>query len=215
MTSRTGELLTILDELDILISTARTMPMSALVIVHREEALDLIERARAAVPTSVREAQSVLDEATDRVAQGQAEAERIVRRAQDEAEQLIASENVVRNATQRADLIVEAAEAQAAQLRAGADDYCDKVLAGLESELARVGDQVRAGREVLASRIGETAAPQAQPAVVEEPRRRAVWSVDPLRHPLSRPGRPRGRRDAVHSVPQAPATRQDVPQEDT
>ena len=85
------------------------------------EALDLIERARAAVPTSVREAQSVLDEATDRVAQGQAEAERIVRRAQDEAEQLIASENVVRNATQRADLIVEAAEAQAAQLRAGAD----------------------------------------------------------------------------------------------
>ena len=168
MTSRTGELLTILDELDILISTARTMPMSALVIVHREEALDLIEQARAAVPTSVREAQSVLDEATDRVAQGQAE-----------AEQLIASENVVRNATQRADLIVEAAEAQAAQLRAGADDYCDKVLAGLESELARVGDQVRAGREVLASRIGETAAPQAQPAVVEEPRRRAVWSVDP------------------------------------
>ena len=179
MPSRTGELLTILDELDILISTARTMPMSALVIVHREEALDLIERARAAVPTSVREAQRVLDEATDRVAQGQAEAERIVRRAQDEAEQLIASENVVRNATQRADLIVEAAEAQAAQLRAGADDYCDKVLAGLESELARVGDQVRAGREVLASRIGETAAPQAQPAVVEEPRRRAVWSVDP------------------------------------
>ena len=124
------------------------------------------------------EQERVLQEA--RVAK--ARNDRIANEAEATSKKAIAEANrdlEVAKAALKKEMDTAAAEAQAAQLRAGADDYCDKVLAGLESELARVGDQVRAGREVLASRIGETAAPQAQPAVVEEPRRRAVWSVDP------------------------------------
>ena len=47
------DLLRILDELDELIVNARSMPMSASVIVNREAAQQLIDRARDAVPTAV------------------------------------------------------------------------------------------------------------------------------------------------------------------
>lgn len=47
----TGEsLLTILEELAGLIANARTMPMSASVLVNKAEALDLLDAARAVLP---------------------------------------------------------------------------------------------------------------------------------------------------------------------
>ena len=95
----------------------------------------------------------------------------------------MAGENIVRMANDRADAIISTAEDKAASLRHGADEYSDRALAALESEVAKIAEQVRAGREVLAVRLeswegGSTG--QAAVGEVEEPvRRRAGWSVDP------------------------------------
>ena len=145
------DLLRILDELDELISNARSMPMSASAIVNRENALHLIDRARDAVPTAVRRAEKIVSDA-----------------------------DIVRMANDRADSIVAAAEDKAASLRHGADEYSDRTLASLEAEVAKVAEQIRAGREVLAGRLGDGAG---QPVEIQEPvRRRSGWSVDPSAH---------------------------------
>ncbi|MHA6562592.1 hypothetical protein ACX3UL_02190, partial [Actinomyces urogenitalis] len=182
------DLLAILSELDSLISGSRTMPMSASAIVNREEALDLIDRARRAVPRAVHRAEDIVADADAVAAQGRKESERLIRHAHEEAERLVSSENVVRQANDRADAIIAAAEERAAQLRHGADDYCDRTLASLEIELGRIGEQVRAGREVLAGRLESRASTGYGPGHTEaerpEPSRRSLrssasWSVDP------------------------------------
>jgi len=178
------DLLRILDELDTLIAGARSMPMSASAIVNREEVLDLIERARQAVPTAVHRAEDIVADAGAVLAKGREESERIIMRAQEEADRLVAGETVVRLANERADAIIAAAEERASSLRNGADDYCDRTLATLEIELGKVTDQVRAGREVLAGRIAEAEESRHRLRSAESlaegmARRRAGWSVDP------------------------------------
>ena len=171
------DLLHILDELDELIANARSMPMSASVIVNREAAQHLIERARHAVPSAVHRAEKIVADADAVLAEGRAESERLVQYAQEESERLVAGENIVRMANDRADSIVAAAEDKAASLRHGADEYSDRALASLETEIANIAEQIRAGREVLADRLGGGAD---QSVEVQEPvRRRSGWSVDP------------------------------------
>lgn len=178
------DLLRILDEIDTLIAGARSMPMSASVIVNREEVLDLIERARQAVPTAVHRAEEIVADAGAVLAKGREESERIIMHAQEEADRLIAGETVVRLANERADAIIAAAEERASSLRNGADDYCDRTLATLENELSKVTDQIRAGREVLAGRLAEAEESRHRSRSAESlaegmARRRAGWSVDP------------------------------------
>lgn len=176
------DLLRILDELDSLVMSARSMPMSASVIVNREDALDLIERARDAVPRAVRRAEEIVADADAVLAQGRSESERIVHHAQEEADRLIAGENVVRLANERADEIVSTAEDQAQALRRGADEYCDRSLATLEAELDKIAEQISAGRQVLAERLSQEEAEEdrAQAPTRHEPGRRlSGWSVDP------------------------------------
>lgn len=174
------DLLLILDQLDELIATARSMPMSSSAILNRDEALGLIDRARQAVPTALRRAEQIVADADAVLAQGREESERIIQHAHEEAERLIAGENIVHQANDRADAIVAAAEEHAAQLRNGADDYCDRSLATLGGEIDRLSEQVRAGREVLAQRMEHRSASSAEESAQGGfPRRWAGWSVDP------------------------------------
>lgn len=147
------DLLRILDELDELLTTARAMPMSASAIVNRDEVLALVDRAREAVPRAVHRAEGIVADADEVLAQGRNEAERLVLRAHEEAERLVSAENVVQLANERADEIVTTAERRASELRHGADDYSDRALSGLEEEINRLGDQIRAGRDALAARL--------------------------------------------------------------
>lgn len=175
------DLLRILDELDELVSTARSLPMSSSAIVSRQEALDLIDRARQAVPTAVHRAEEIVADADAVLAQGREESRRILDHAQEEAERLVAGENIVRMANDRADAIISTAEERAARLRHGADDYSDRSLAALQTEIDKLAEQVQAGRDALAARLESVAddAADAEREQQEANRHFAGWSVDP------------------------------------
>ncbi|MDO4899536.1 ATPase [Actinomyces sp.] len=176
------DLLRILDELDELVSSARSLPMSTSAIVPREDARELIDRARQAVPTAVRRAEEIVADADAVLAQGREESQRILTHAQEQAERLVAGENIVRMANDRADAIISTAEERAERLRHGADDYSDRSLAALQTEIDRLAEQVRAGREALAERLKAGAAEDnldAERERQEAARHFAGWSVDP------------------------------------
>ena len=61
----------------------------------------------------------------------------------------------------------------------GADEYSDRSLAFLEAEINRLAEQVRAGREVLAGRLGGAQQGEERERAQEPSRRFAGWSVDP------------------------------------
>jgi F0F1-type ATP synthase membrane subunit b/b' len=145
----------LLDALTDIVERARAMPMSSSVLVNRNEALDLIDELREALPTQLTRADEVLSDA-DHVLEGaQAEAEDIIRTARERAAQLVDEQQVVLQAEARARETVAEAEATAAKLRREADDYCDRRLAEFEIDLGKIITQVQAGRAKLADRLGE------------------------------------------------------------
>ncbi|SDS36221.1 hypothetical protein [Paraoerskovia marina] len=142
----------LLDELVTMVENARTMPMSSSVLVHRGEALGLIDEIRDGLPDEIERADETLKEAEQALADANRDAEDIVRTARARAIELVQAEQVVVQARSQAHEIVEEAEATAAELRADADDYCDRRLADFEIDLGKILSQVQAGRARLAQR---------------------------------------------------------------
>lgn len=179
-----ASLLAILDELRELVSGARSMPMSASVIVNRAEALALVDSARSVVPSEIIDADAVLGEADSVLARARAQADQVLADAEARATHLASKENVVALAEERAAQIVGEAEVQAATLRADANDYCDRQLAQFEIDLDAVTTQVRAGRERLAARAQED---RDQADRLQADLTRSVTARD-HRDPAQRPG---------------------------
>lgn len=153
----TGEsLLTILEELAGLIANARTMPMSASVLVNKAEALDLLDAARAVLPAQIEEADEIVAGAKDLVQRANEKAAATTREAEAHARRLVEKESLVEAAKVRAAEIIAEAEEEAARLADDANDYCDRQLAQLEIELGQIGKQVAAGRTVIRARLVDT-----------------------------------------------------------
>lgn len=146
-----------LDALDEMISRARSMPMSASVLVNKAEALDLIDQMREIMPQQLSQADEVLTEADESLAKAYGQAEAILATARNRATQLVAEQQVVLQAQARAREIVEKSEQDSAVLRTEADDYCDRRLAEFEIDLGKVVTQVQAGRAKLAGRLSDAA----------------------------------------------------------
>ena len=120
-------LVAILDELADLVASARSMPMSASVLVNRAEAMELIESAKSVLPSQITRAQGVVADADAVLGRARLEASELVERAQERAEELVSAESVVAQAQARAEEIVADAQASADKLAREADDYCPRL----------------------------------------------------------------------------------------
>jgi len=128
------------------------MPMSASAVVNRGELLGLIDEISGALEAAFVESQQVVGERETVVAEGRAEAARIVADGQRERDKLISDTDVYRVARREAERLVDRAQAEAEALRAETDDYVDAKLANFEITLERTTEAVKRGRERLAGR---------------------------------------------------------------
>jgi F0F1-type ATP synthase membrane subunit b/b' len=139
----------VLQELRELVETARTMPMSASVLVNRDEALELLDRALQEIPAELRHARWLLKEREEYLATARREAEELLDAARVQAERMVERSEIVREAKRSAQQIIADAEAEGRRLHHAAEDYVDQRLAGLETLLGKTIQGVRKGREKL------------------------------------------------------------------
>ncbi|MFE9058462.1 cell division initiation protein [Streptomyces mutabilis] len=138
-----------LDEITAMVSGARAMPMSASCVVNRAELLSMLEELRAELPGSLAQAQELIGDREQIVAQARQEAERIIESAHAERGSLIADTEVARRSQAEADRILAEARQEAEEVRAEADDYVDSKLANFEVVLTKTLGSVGRGREKL------------------------------------------------------------------
>ncbi len=138
-----------LDEITAMVSGARAMPMSASCVVNRAELLSLLEELRAELPGSLAQAQELIGDREQMVAQARQEADRIIESAHAERGSLIADTEVARRSQAEADRILAEARQEAEEVRAEADDYVDSKLANFEVVLTKTLGSVGRGREKL------------------------------------------------------------------
>lgn len=110
-----------LDDLARLIETARAVPLSTSCVVPRNDALDMLEEARAALPDAVKEADDVLAEREDLLDDAHREADEALQGAEEQAEQMILqsrqdSEAIVDQARVDADSLLERARNEARRM---------------------------------------------------------------------------------------------------
>ncbi|MFF1305910.1 ATP synthase F0 subunit B [Streptomyces sp. NPDC058307] len=138
-----------LDEIVSTVSGARSMPMSASVIVNRADLLAMLEELRQALPGSLAQAQELIGDRDQLVEQARQEAERIISTAHAERGSLISDTEIARRSQAEADRILDEARREAEEVRAEADDYVDSKLANFEVVLTKTLGSVGRGRERL------------------------------------------------------------------
>jgi cell division septum initiation protein DivIVA len=142
--------LAILAELRHLLEQARAVPLSASVLVARDEVLALVEEVMAALPDELAEARWLVREREQFLARASLEAEAILDAARKQAEALVSHTEIVRAAEHEAARIVLDAKERASRLRMQTEDFIDRRLAAVEIALEELLAATRRGRERLA-----------------------------------------------------------------
>lgn len=154
-----GDTETLLRQLVDLVNNAKSMPLSASVLIAKDEFMAILDQALERLPEELRQARWMLRERDDYLARARREGDQIIEAARARAEAMVQRTDIVREAKFAAQRVVDEAEAESRKLRMEADDYCDRRLAKLEIEVDRIAKQVHAGRQRL----------QLSPAVPPEP----------------------------------------------
>ncbi len=132
-----------------MVEEARSVPMSASVVVNRAALLERIEEVVTEVerPSSSRNvcSTSVRRSSSD----GRREAEQLVADAYREREKLVSDTDVFRVAQREADTVLARSKADAEALRRETDEYVDAKLANFEVALQRTSEAVKRGRQRL------------------------------------------------------------------
>jgi hypothetical protein len=132
-----------------MVLTAKAMPLSASVLISREEVADVLQAALDRIPDEIREARWLLKEREEFIAEKNREADALLEEVRVQAERMVQRTEIVRQANHVAQRVLDDANEEARRLRHEAEDYADQKLASFEIVLDRTMKTVQAGREKL------------------------------------------------------------------
>jgi cell division septum initiation protein DivIVA len=139
----------LVDRLESLLNESWRIPLTSNRIINEEEYLDIIDQMRITIPAGIKQAKRIQQERERIIAQAQEEAERIVTLAREQAANLTNEHEVLKTAEAKAEALLEQAQQQAEDIKAGADDYVIEVLSELEEQLMVFLTTVRNGLEAV------------------------------------------------------------------
>ena len=158
-----------LDQIEDLVESARSIPLSASIMVNKAEILDLLDQAREALPEDLVAADAVV-----------ADADAVLVRADSAAEQALAEANTRASSTleaanTKADQIVSAAREEAERTTSRADAEAEATLAQAraDAEAALADAQAQAARLVSTENIVRMAEDRAREIVADARREEA------------------------------------------
>jgi len=156
------------------------MPIGAGIVVDRRRLLDLVDQMRAALPNEIREAEDILTRRDEILQRADEEAQIKLHRAQDQVDQILEHDAIVKEAQARADMLVREADARCdgmlqdaavqaksrlaeAEKLAGeqmdeADRYATEILQRLDEQLAAFTKNVRIALDAMDTRPAEARA---------------------------------------------------------
>lgn len=118
-------------------------------IVDVGQIRDYLDEVRVNLPVELRQAQSIVSDRGQLIDSANAQAQAIIRKAEDRARVLVSEAEIVKAAQQRASEILSAAQSEARALRQSTTDYCDNMLKTTEETMSENAAQVRSLRANL------------------------------------------------------------------
>ena len=134
----------LLDTIEDALEESAGMPLSGgKRIVDVGQIRDYLDEVRVNLPVELRQAQSIVSDRGQLIDSANAQAQAIIRKAEDRARVLVSEAEIVKAAQQRASEILSAAQSEARALRQSTTDYCDNMLKTTEETMAENAAQVR------------------------------------------------------------------------
>lgn len=146
------DILYLLDQLEEVLGAGSRLPLTSRTLVDEQEILDILDQIRVSIPDELKAARRLTQERDQVIADGHAEAERILRDAEAQASERVDEHSLVRSAEMRAADIEDRALRQAADIRREADAYAYRVLQKLREQIASVAATVDRGLGELEAR---------------------------------------------------------------
>jgi cell division septum initiation protein DivIVA len=142
-----------LHQLERLVGEAKTMPLSASIMVNRAEIEGLVADIRDALPDELTQARWVVKERDEILARAESDGARLVDDAVAERDRLVTQQEVMRAAERESARVLDEAREHARQIRLEAEDYVDAKLANFEVVLNKTLTAVEKGRQKLRGRL--------------------------------------------------------------
>ncbi|KKM03574.1 hypothetical protein LCGC14_1773110 [marine sediment metagenome] len=121
----------------------------------KEKVFEILDEIRASFPDEIKQARWIVKERQEMLDEAEKEATRIQEEAQQKAESMAAETEIARLAEEQASQTVEEAQAKEREIRLGAEDYADEMLANLEVNLGKLLTAVQRGRDRLQGKAAE------------------------------------------------------------
>jgi vacuolar-type H+-ATPase subunit H len=140
------DVLELIDELHDLVHSAKPVPLRDQLRVDKAKIYDMLDRRDRRSPKSSSRRAGSSNERQEMLAAAKHEAERIIKEARERQTQLVAQHERIRHAERAAEDIIEDARIRERDIRLGAKDYADELLATLEVNLAKLIAAAQRGR---------------------------------------------------------------------
>ena len=134
----------LLDTIEDALEESASVPLSGgKRIVDVEQIRDYLDEVRAALPGELRQAQQIVNDRAQIVDSANAQAQAIVKKAEERARILVSDAEIVKAAQQRAAEITVAAQTEARTLCQTVTDYCENMLRTTEDTMVENAAQVK------------------------------------------------------------------------
>jgi len=134
----------LLDTIEDTLEESTSMPLSGgKRLVDVEKVRDYLDDIRANLPGELRQAQQIVNDRAQIVDTANAQAQAIVKKAEERARILVSDAEIVKAAEQRAAEITAAAQSESRTLRQTVTDYCDNMLKTTEEAMVENAAQVK------------------------------------------------------------------------
>ena len=149
------DIMSLVDKLEDMVAEGKKVPLTSSVMVNEQNIYDIIDEIRASFPDEIKQARWIVKERQDMLDEAEKEANELVLDAKQKAEVMAAETEIARLAEDQATNTVNDAREKEREIRLGAEDYADEMLANLEVNLGKLLTAVQRGRDRLQGKAAE------------------------------------------------------------
>ena len=143
------EIFTLLETLEEMLETGKTIPFTEKGIVDKEEMLEIIKEIRLKLPEELKQAKWVKEERQRILVEAQKEADDIVKEAENRIISMIDEHEITRKAYEQKAEIIETANEMSREISKGTKDYADSILQNIEIALQDALETIQNNRREL------------------------------------------------------------------
>jgi cell division septum initiation protein DivIVA len=149
------DIMALVDRIEESMDAGRSVPLARGRLIDTDKVYEIIDEIRGSFPDELKQARWIVKERQEMLEEAEKEANRILEEARDRADAMASDQEIVRRANEQAASIMDDARQQEREIRLGAEDYADEMLANLEVNLGKLLTAVQRGRDRLQGKVNQ------------------------------------------------------------